>query len=220
MPLTPTKPLLDRSAAGVWLEEIRRETKRDRVIESPDIAVNRGPSGTQLSLKKTYGGGGGGGAAVRQFRLKDWSYADFLVAREITANADWDPIDDTNRFTESETDTYIAKPFWLRQSEFDGLTITVETEFLSGAVLTTVEKFYKFTYSSATFRLVEQLSAVGGSTLASERQVVLPRFFEDEIIYAVECDHIQMLDALGNDVRLVAELPGRAWARAVSPFSA
>lgn len=47
------KPLLDRSAPGVWLEELRRSMRRNVLVNSPDIRIERTSRGTQLFLTET-----------------------------------------------------------------------------------------------------------------------------------------------------------------------
>lgn len=214
MPQVPIKPLLDRSPGGVWLEEARRELLRDRIVESPDIGVNRSQKGTSLYLKNLASAGGGSGGTLTQYLLKDWSAPDFLTCHELTANDAWDgdPLNYSTRFIEGTEDIYIAKPFWLRQSELDGLTITVVVESISGANLIETDTFWKFTYRSPTFRTVQQLQTVGGTVLSTENEIILPRFTEDEIIYASEVSGLQIEDPNDELITLLAELPGRAWA--------
>lgn len=42
------KPLLDRNASGVWLDELREQAERNQVVDSPDIRIERSERGTAL----------------------------------------------------------------------------------------------------------------------------------------------------------------------------
>lgn len=214
------KPLLASTPEAVWHERNRRKMLSQQIISTPDVMINRSNRGTAVTVVQRSRGGGSGSTTV-QYRLKDASYADFYICRELTASSEWDSeTGEGERFVEGDTDIYIAKPYLLRRTEFDTLTITVPTEYLSGVDIVTVDKFYKFTYYSSAFRKVEQLASVGGSVLASEYQTILPRFVpDDDIIYAVEVSDLQIADLDGELITLQADADGRAWARAVSPTS-
>lgn len=212
-----TKPLIGNSPEAVWHESNRRQQLRQRIVSSPDIGVSESLQGTTLFLKRPAGGSGSASAvSAGTYRLKDWSYADFLVCRELTADPDWDPDTDANRFIEGDADIYIAKPFWLRRSEFDGLTQTIVVESINPSPpnnLIETDTFWRYTYLSATFRTVDQLDAVGGSVLFTQNEIILPRFVEDEIITAQTVSDLQM-QAFSEDIELEASLPGRMWSRA------
>ena len=203
MAFQPTKPLIGNSPEAVWHETNRREILKNRILPSADIFPEETRQGTILRLRQPRGVGGGSSSTAGQFALKDWSYADFLICRELTANPDWDPETDTNRFTEGDTDIYIAKPYLLRRSEFDGLTITVVVETLVAGNIVETDTFWRFTYKSANFRVTEQLASVGGSVLSTENEIVLPRFMEDEIITAYAADNLQM-QAFDENITLEA----------------
>lgn len=156
----------------------------------------------------------GGGTTVTQYVLTDAEPGDYFVARELL-------LDPEEGYIAGEADVYIARPYPLRSSPFDGKTVEVQVESWDGATLSAATKTYSFDYKSANFRLKTDVD-----TDIEERQAIIPRFvpavIEDggitnegaTIIYAVDCDE---LDVLANDtpVTKLALCDGWAWARVI-----
>jgi len=163
-------------------------------LANPSVALSRGARVSQSAhgafveplLEET------GSSRVRQFLLTDASNGDYFVCRALKVDAE-------GALTIGTDDLYVAKPFQLRQSPFDGLTYDIEVESWNGSVLSTETHSLSSDYKSATFRIVtdedEELT---------ENQTIIPRFVpavldepEDEpvttdtisptIIYGVSC---------------------------------
>lgn len=185
----PTKPLLDRSRAGVWLDENRRAIVRASVFSSPDIRAVQNERGLTLFLNRP---GGGGAASVRQYLLTDATNGDYFIARAVFLSPD--PAEPTNppMLTIGATDNFIAKPFHLRQSVFDRdvlniedpgnigttdeITYDIEVETWDDPDLLTETRRLSHDYKSATFRIVTDETAVSPANWTSENQTIIPRF--------------------------------------------
>src|SRR5437667_12137603 len=109
------------------------------------------------------GGEGSGGSAARQYVLISASNPDYFVCRT------WDDSGETPR--SGGTDIFIAKPFHLRQSPFDGVTYDIEVETWDGAALNTETHSLTYDYKSATFRIANDTTED-----TTEFQTVIPRF--------------------------------------------
>lgn len=103
---------------------------------------------------------------------------------------------------------YIAKPFHLRRTPFDGLDVTYAIENPPNPNFNVT---LHYVYSSATFRT----ASLGGQ---SEGQTVIPRFALDrDIIYASEVEQsIGINDPNGSEITLVdINADGRSWAKVI-----
>lgn len=227
-----TKPLNSRSASGIWHDQNRQAIAAHRIVPSADIIPSQSTTGVALHFAQPRKGGGG--ASVTQYRLKEFDADDYFVCRALTAHAAWDPDadpgdpeydDKSQRFDEGETDIYIAKPYHLRKSEFDGLTVEVEVETFAGlsnppAVAT---RMLQFTYMSATYRRAMDVTT---TPQPFEFQIIIPRFApDDDIIYAVDASNLQIrgpattvddVEVPGALLTKLALNNGWAWARSIS----
>lgn len=129
------------------------------------------------ALYGVFGAGGGGGTT--QYKLKE-QFGDYYRCRT------WDGT------TEGTTDYYVAKPYYLRRTPFDGQTIGDLT----------------YSYTDDDYRTV---TAFGKSAL----QVVVPYFNTDDIIYAAELSSgVATSTTAGSPVTLVdMNADGRYWLR-------
>lgn len=104
----------------------------------------------------------------------------------------------------SEGDIFIAKPWRLRVTPFDGKTIHFDSD---GDVF---DAHYVYTAGSSTHRT----ATIAG---VNEDQIVIPRFKPDfDVIYAAECsDDLALVDPQSNRILLVdLNADGRAWGKA------
>lgn len=176
---------------------------------TPGVLTSRTTAGTFVRAQRIGKRPAAANSGGQQFRLKDFSWADFFICRTLTANPAWAPTDDdddaAHRFTEGATDIYIAKPPRLRRTPFDGQSESVTVETWDGSNLNTSNKVYSYDYKSATFRI-----KTDGAI--SENEAIIPRFVVDETIYAVPCADLQIRDLLDEPITLLAVSDGRAWA--------
>lgn len=207
---------------------MRRQGDRNQVVDSPDIRVERSERGVALFLNRP---GGGSSARVRQYLLTDASKPDYFVCRALSVAID--PEDPAPIYTIGAAPVYVAKPYNLRRSPFDGSSVEISVESWNGSILSTATHTLTFDYKSATFRIVtDETESV------EENQTIIPRFVpavlveeEDEpvttetiaptIIYAVECtglgivrpDNPELPEEEQTDVpvTLLAENDGWAW---------
>lgn len=185
----PTKPLLDRSKAGVWLDENRRAIVRASVFSSPDIRAVQNERGLTLFLNRP---GGGGAASVRQYLLTDASSGDYFVARALYVSVDVSSPSSLPSLTIGATDNYIAKPFHLRRSKFDRATLNKATpanigtpseitydltvEAWNGTTFSSSTMRLSFEYKSANYRIATDETDPSPSNWVTEKQTIIPRF--------------------------------------------
>ncbi len=119
------------------------------------------------------------------------------------------------RFDVGTTDIYIAKPYELRQSEFDDYQFTLDVESSSdGENVSVVQRTIQFFYLSATYRIQLNITDSNSSNWTQENQTIIPRFIEDDTrIYAAPCSGLEMLDPFDNPITLLAQSDGRIWAK-------
>lgn len=185
-------PPRKQAEAGLF-KDVWREFNRmiDYVREiSPlnglGIQTNRTANGTTFNLKPTEPADPG--SVVRQYRLKE-VFDDYLRCRS------W------NGTTEGGEDVFIALPWRLRRTPFDGQTLvfTSDGETYSAS----------YVYESPTKRT----KTIAG---VPEIQVILPQFQVDfDLIYAIEV--VEPLGITTEDDATITLLDinddGRAWGR-------
>ncbi len=166
--------------------------------ESDDVKLSDGNFVIQLA-----GSEGGSSALVQQFVLTDASSPDVFICRSLAANG-----------TIGATNVSVAKPFHLRTTAFDGLSVDVTVESWDGATLSTEVRTFSYDYKSATFRIKTDAEDV------SENQTIIPRLVPavvvgsttdtvaPTIIYAVQCATLPI-----TGVSLLALNDGWAWAK-------
>ncbi len=167
--------------------------------ESDDVKLSDGNFVIQLA-----GSEGTAGAIVQQFVLTDASSPDVFICRSLAANG-----------TIGATNVSVAKPFHLRTTPFDGLSVDVTVEnWYGGPTLSTEVRTFSYDYKSATFRIKTDAED------ASENQTIIPRLVPavvvgsgtstvaPTIIYAVQCNTLPI-----TGVTLLALNDGWAWAK-------
>lgn len=170
----------------------------------PYVSQNRQvPASTLNAIIREYNGRNGGinrnnmigvpgeprRTITRRFRLKEWTAADYFVCRTLD-------FDNDNAAVVGSVDIYIAKPYDLRQTPFDGNGFT-----MNGVALT-------FSYSSATVRTVTRTS-----DSATETQHIIPYYYVDLEIVARRgvIGGTGLTDPNGNPIVWEALHDGRHW---------
>jgi len=169
---------------AVWLNKLLRKCRASEIVDSPEIRVTQAFRGASLELTSF----GSSGSKISQYRLKEIR-ADILRCRTLDGA------------TEGSTDIYVAKPPRLRQTLFDGKSITYTND---GESFTAA-----YVYISSTKRT----ATISGTP---ETQIVIPRFKIDfDIIYASSVSQSTgLLDPNGGAITLVdLNVDARAWAK-------
>src|SRR5881394_305403 len=115
--------------------------------------------------------------------------------------------------------TLVAKPYNLRQTPFDGKTVAVAVESLSG---TTVRSF-NYNYHSATYRTAEDQTDENPDNWRQEQQTIIPRFVPAVVEGAttgtaaptiIWATHVSGIGITANNVAIewLAQNDGWAWA--------
>ncbi len=90
------------------------------------------------------------------------------------------------RFDEGTTDIYIAKPYELRQTEFDDYQFALFIESNDDPDVALDTKTFQYKYLSATYRVAMDITDPDADNWTQENQTIIPRFMADEtVIYAV-----------------------------------
>jgi hypothetical protein len=125
---------------------------------------------------------GAGGGAAKQFRFKEM-FNDYYRCRE------WDGAE------EGAEDVFVAKPYYLRATPFDGNTVNGIT--------------YTFS-TNHTFRWARN-SLTPVSTV---RQIIVPYYATDDLVYAAESANGTSIVVSGSDVTFQdMNVDGRFWVR-------
>lgn len=131
---------------------------------------------------------------TRRFRLKEWTAADYFVCKTLD-------FDDNNVAVVGSADVYVAKPYDLRQTPFDGTTKTINGVSLS------------FAYTDATTRTVTKTS-----DSSTEDQHIIPYYYTDLEIIARRgiIGGTGLTDPSSNPIIWEAEHMGRHWTEVTS----
>ena len=137
-----------------------------------DVAAPR-----QIRATSQPAGSGSGSLSAQWFQIKTIA-DDYLVCNE------WDGDE------ASDEDIYVARPYELRKTPFDGETVNG----------------YAFSYNTLA---TERTSTGGGD---SEDQVIVPEYFVGQIILAIELDDT-LVTVSGSAVTWQEFQPARQWAK-------
>lgn len=163
-----------------WLNQLRESVVEATITSIVGGRFQRGQHGVQLIINAPLGSGGG---EAQMFKLKSVQ-KDYLTARS------WDGT------TEGTVDTYIAKPYRLRES--------------------TAETGYTFTFSGSAPNRIRLKH--DDATSDEEYEVVIPIWLVNELVYAIPANTgVKTTNDESSTVQDVALLlvgDSKAWAKA------
>lgn len=190
-------PLPERGRYAAFCREINRLKDAVRMLQpvaSENILTGVTSIGTYREALPSVGKPGVA-ATGKGYRVKQ-VLDDYLRCREFDGT------------TEGSSDILIAKPFNLRKTGWDGVTVQYAMEPFPGAPLTLS---ILYSYVTATYR---QASITAGGLTGTEHEVIIPRYVPDfSVIFGLQIEN-------GTGVAAAADIidentDGRAWGRVV-----
>lgn len=174
-----------------WLKKILRCVTERTLIAGKGIRMEWKRNGTVISAEPTEPQKRGADGIVKQFRV-------LSVWDDVVYGVGWNG---TSPTSEGQT---IAKPYKLRRTPWHGQTVQYVLEDpISGDQSFSVS----YNYFSGSFRTA---SITSGAFTAVEKQVIIPKYQEDDIIYAAQPDGGTSVSGVDW---LDINADGRAWAR-------